>query len=458
MLDADLARSTATLEGALATAKAQRQRSVEQLAQWVRIPSLTGEEGAGQVHMRALLAEAGAEIDESEPDVEAMFAAHPDVAQYPTHWQHDLILPYGDLPTFPALRASGLTNVLNYDGRPNLVGTWRGEGGGRSLILNGHVDTVTIEPRADWTRDPFGAEIADGLMYGRGTSDMKGGVMAALMAVTYLREAGIRLRGDVSLQVVVNEEHAGNGTLDLVRRGFRADAAVVLEPTSNTIAYSHPGGLYWQVTLTGVPRSPGARWNGTELEGLGAIDALPPVIEALLGLERNYNADTPTGQKAPFALTIGRVSGGHYETSSAAHAELKGGAYFAPALGSIADVMASFRAAIDEANRTDPRLVRHPAKLEFLHHDDATAQSPELDVARVMGSVLANRGGDGTAHPGHFCCDMRHLVNQGGIPSIIFGPGTIAQAHKPDEYIPIADYEQAIEHLMAFIAEWCGVA
>ncbi|HMO28930.1 M20/M25/M40 family metallo-hydrolase [Enterovirga sp.] len=458
MWEADLARTSVTLEGAIASAHAQQERSIGRLAEWVRIPSLTGEEGAAQAHMRAWMEAAGADIHQSEPDVEAMFAAYPDVAQYPTHWQHDLILPYADLPSFAALQASGLSNVLNYDGRPNLVGTWRGEGGGRSLILNGHVDTVTVEPRAAWTRDPFGAEIVDGLMYGRGTSDMKGGVMAALMAVTYLREAGIRLRGDVSLQSVVNEEHAGNGTLDLVRRGFRADAAVVLEPTSNTIAVSHPGGLYWQVSLTGVPRSPGARWNGTELEGLGAIDALPPVIEALLALEARYNAGTPRCQKAPFALTIGRVSGGHYETSSAAEAQLKGGAYFAPSLGSVTDVMANFRDAITEANRTDPRLRRHPAKLEFLHHDDATAQGVDHEIARVMGAVLAGRGADGIAHQGHFCCDMRHLVNQGGIPSIVFGPGSIAQAHKPDEHIPVADYVAAIEHLMAFIAEWCGVA
>lgn len=458
MLASDLAQLHSQLDKALAAARAQRDRSVRHLADFVSTPSLTGEEGPGQDYMRELLRKAGADIHDAEPDVEAMFAAHPDVAQYPTHWQHDLILPYADLPTFEALQASGLETVLNYDGRPNLVGSWRGEGGGRSLILNGHVDTVTIEPRAGWTRDPFGAEIADGLMYGRGASDMKGGVMAALMAITYLREAGIRLRGDVSLQCVVNEEHAGNGTLDLVRRGFRADAAVILEPTSNTIAISHPGGLYWQVSLTGVPRSPGARWNGTELEGLGAIDALPPVIEALLALEARYNAGTPQGQKAPFALTIGRVSGGHYETATAAEAQLKGGAYFAPSLGSVTEVMAAFREAIAQANRTDPRLRRHPARLEFLHHDDATAQSEDLEIARVMGAVLAGRGGDGNPYQGHFCCDMRHLVNQGGIPSIVFGPGSIAQAHKPDEYIPIADYEAAIEHLIVFIAEWCGIA
>ena len=152
---------------------------------------------------------------------------------------------------------------------------------------------MTLEPREDWTRDPFGAEIADGRMYGRGTSDMKGGVMAALMALSYLREAGAPLRGDVIFQSVVNEEHAGNGTLDLVRRGYKADGAVVLEPTRRTVSVSHPGGLYWQVTVPGEPRSPGARWAGTRQEGVSAVEKLPAIIAALLEMERRYNA-TPT--------------------------------------------------------------------------------------------------------------------------------------------------------------------
>lgn len=172
------------LAAALALAAANEARSVDALAAFVRIPSLTGEEGDGQAHVAALLRGLGAEVDCTEPDVDAMFAAFPDIAQYPTHWQHDLILPYAELPTAAALRESGLEKVLNYRNRPNVVGVLKGTGGSRSLILNGHVDTVTIEPREAWTRDPFGAELADGMMYGRGTSDMKGGLMAAILAVT----------------------------------------------------------------------------------------------------------------------------------------------------------------------------------------------------------------------------------------------------------------------------------
>ena len=406
------------LDDALALVQRSRERSVRALADLVRIPSLTGEEGAAQESVAATLRAIGAGVEMHEPDVEGMFARFPDVAQYPTHWQHDLILPYETLPTYRALKASGLENVLNYRGRPNVVGRIAGTGGGRSLILNGHIDCVTVEPAAEWTHGPFSADIEDGRMYGRGTSDMKGGLVAALMAVTYLHEAGVRLKGDVIVQSVVNEEHAGNGTLDLVARGIKADAAVVLEPTGNRIALSHPGGLYWKVSVPGVPRSPGARWNGAEQVGVSAIEKLPALIEALLATERDYNerVGTPGDGVAAFAMVMGKISGGTYETVTANRTVMRGGAYFRPEAGSVIDVMAAFRARIAAANAADPFLAANPARLEFLHHDDSTDQKGEVLHARCMAHQLFGQGRDGAFHPGPFACDMRHLVNQGGIP------------------------------------------
>ncbi len=448
------------LQAALDLAARSEADSIAALAEFVRIPSLTGEEGEGQRHIAALLRAMGAEVTEAEPDVAALFERFPHIAQYPTHWQHDLILPYAELPTAEALQASGLTDVLNYHGRPNVVGVFKGSGGGRSLILNGHVDTVTVEPRDAWTRDPFGAEIADGLMYGRGTSDMKGGLMAAIMALRFLREAGVKLRGDVILQSVVNEEHAGNGTLDLVRRGFTADAAVVLEPTGNTVFVSHPGGLYWQVEVPGIPRSPGARWQGERQEGVSAIERLPEVITALTGMEQDYNRLKPNDPLeqglAAFALVMGRIQGGHYDTVTAGELTLKGSAYFSGRVGSVQDVMQRFRETIGQVNRGNRHLRCDPVQLAFLHHDDSVRQPPDLPVARAMAGTLGARGGAASVQHGPFCCDMRHLVNQGGMPAIIFGPGTIAQAHKPDEHIPLDEYLACIGHLIAFIHGWCN--
>lgn len=454
-------RAAAGRDEALAIAARAREESVAALATLVKIPSLTGEEGPAQAHMAASLRALGADVLEAEPDVERLFERFPHIAQYPTHWQHDLILPYAELPTYAALRASGLGNVLNYERRPNVVGVFKGTGGGRSLILNGHIDTVTIEPSEEWTQDPFAARIVDRMMFGRGTSDMKGGLMAAVMAMTYLRRAGVRLRGDVIVQSVVNEEHAGNGTLDLVRRGISADAAIVLEPTNNTVAVSHPGGLYWQVKVPGRARSPGARWSQAGQDGVSAIEKLPAVIGSLLDLEKRYNAvandDPMEAGRAPFSLVIGKVAGGHYETVTAGEVTMRGGAYFAPGVGEIVDVMGEFRGAIARANAGDPFLSAEPAKIEFLHHDDSARQSPQIPVATQMCRVLAGRGGHGHVRPGPFCCDLRHLVNQGGIPSIIFGPGTIAQAHKPDEHIDLGEYLDCIEHLIDFVFAWCNL-
>lgn len=448
----------ASVDAAIDLARQETDGSIKTLADFVKVPSLTGEEGVAQEWVSAILTEIGLETEVKPLDIEATFAAFPDIAQYPTHWEHDLILPYSTLPTYEALKASGLENVLNYEGRPNVVATLRGTGGGRSLILNGHVDTVTIEPKDEWTKDPFGAEISDGRMYGRGTSDMKGGVVAAMMAVRFLKRAKVKLRGDVLLQCVVNEEHAGNGSLDLMRQGCRADAAIVLEPTENRVAVDHPGGLYWQIRVPGVQRSPGARWRNGEVEGVSAIEKLPIVVQALERLEREFvdSADTHENSRAPFSLVMGTVTGGFYETVTAGEVVLRGSAYFAPHTGSVRDIMERFRTCISTVNENDDFLSMHPARLEFLHHDDSTHQDATIAPAETMVKIT---GGNAAASvvPGPFCCDMRHLVNQGGIPSIIFGPGTIAQAHKPDEHIEISQYLESIEHLIYFIAEWCEV-
>lgn len=454
--------NSVSLDAALALAAASTKESIDTLAEFVRIPSLTGEEGKAQAWVLAKLAGMGLAAEKRRLDIAATFAAFPNVAQYPTHWQHDLVITYQELPTYDALMASEFKDVLTYDDRPNVVGTLSGTGGGRSLVLNGHVDTVTVEPAGEWTKDPFGAEIVGDLMYGRGTSDMKGGVTAALMALTFLQRAGVKLRGDVVMQCVVNEEHAGNGTLDLVRQGCAADGAIVLEPTSNHVAVSHPGGLYWQVRVPGVQRSPGARWKDGVLDGTSAIEKLPAIIAALRGIEEEFSGhlshDPLEEGRAPFSLVMGKISGGYYETVTADEVVLRGSAYFAPHIGSIAQVMERFRSAIAAANASDPFLSSHPAQLEFLHHDDSTSQDPGIPPARVMLAILDQQGAERGIIPGPFCCDLRHIVNQGGIPGIIFGPGTIAQAHKPDEHIRLSEYLESIPLLMRFISTWCGVS
>jgi acetylornithine deacetylase len=432
---------------------------VDLLGQLVRIPSLTGEEGKGQEFVAGYLRSLGLQLDQWEPDVKELFDRYPEVAQYPTHWQHDLILPYETLPSYEALVESKKTDVLNYDGRANVVGTLKGEGGGKSLILNGHIDTVTVEPADEWTHDPFGAEIAAGTMYGRGVSDMKAGVIAGLIALECLVELRVPLRGDVIFQSVVNEEHAGNGTLSCVARGYTADAAIVMEPTKNEVWNGNTGGVYWGARLKGRPRPTGARWAGRTQQGVSAMERLPHVINHLMELERRLNAkashpDLP--EQNSLSITIGRVRGGHYDTVTASECVLNGCAYFGSEVGSVLEVMEHLRQAIARANEDDSLLKEMPAEVFFLHHDDTSEVDSDEPIIRTLVSVGEKvMGQKPSVYRGNVSCDMRHLVNQGKIPTLVFGPGSWDLIHSPDEFIPLRAMVPSIQTLALTIYEWC---
>ena len=146
-----------------------REKLIEDLKTIIRIPSLTGYEGEAQKFIRAQYEGLGMDVDVFEPDMKELFRKYPDIAQYPTSHEPELelIIPCRDGKcTYEGWLESGYADRLNYKGRPNVVGTLKGTGGGRSLILNGHVDNVTLGDLSRWEHDPFGAEEKDGRIYG----------------------------------------------------------------------------------------------------------------------------------------------------------------------------------------------------------------------------------------------------------------------------------------------------
>jgi acetylornithine deacetylase len=438
----------------------KRAASIDFLSQLIKIPSLTGEEGLAQSFLSDQASKLGMAVELSEPNLELTFQKYPESAQYPTHWQHDLILPYEELPSYDALVKSGKMDVLNYRGRPNLVATLKGSGGGRSLLLTGHIDTVTIEPKDDWKFDPFGAQIVDGLMYGRGASDMKGGISAAFLAIKFLVEAGVHLRGDIIFASCVNEEHSGNGTLSLVAQGLNADAAIVTEPTSNCIYVTTPGDVYWEILIDGLPRSPGVRWEGNSLVGVSAIEKVTPVLNALLAVERDHNNLKPHPMhrdKNPFSCVIGEISGGTYPTVTAHSCKVRGCMYFSPGLGSVNQIMTRIKERLHQETKADQWLKDHPVKLQFLHHRNSATSSEHNPIVNALQNAAKSVNpcaGNITGSP--FCTDMEYLVNQAGIPTVIFGPGSIEYAHKSNECIPVEEYIQCIKSLALAIYKWCA--
>ena len=443
----------------LAKVEENEKEIIELLRTVIKIPSLTGEEGEAQEYIAKYLRDLGMQVDVWEPDIEEMFDLYPESAQYPTHWQHDLILPYDRFPTYDELIKTGKIEVLNYKKRPNVIGTLKGQGGGKSLLLNGHIDNVTVEPQDDWTHDPFGAEVLEGKIYGRGACDMKGGLVAALAAIQCLIETGVSLKGDVIFTSVVNEEHSGGGALSMICKGITADAAIVTEPSENHIYIAHPGDVYWQLLVEGIPRSPGARWKGQEMVGVSAIEKLPLIIQALLKLEEDYNNCTPHPLYAklkPFSCVFGEINGGTYATATASQCVLRGCVYFSPGLGSVGDIMEGIRNYIEKGTQKDPWFQAHPVKTVFLRHKNTAIIDKNEPIVKTVNDCAKIVGGNDSLITGAtYGADMELFVNLSQIPTIIYGPGSIVSAHKPDEFISIDDYLTGVKTLALSIYHWC---
>ncbi|MFX0198771.1 MAG: ArgE/DapE family deacylase [Candidatus Hodarchaeota archaeon] len=443
----------------LAKVEEKEKEITELLRRVIRIPSLTGEEGEAQEFLADYLKDLGMEVSIWEPDVKEIFDKFPEVAQYPSHWKHDLILSYDRFASYEELVKTGKIELLNYKNRPNVVGVLKGLGGGRSLLLTGHIDNVTVEPKSDWTHDPFGAEIVNGKIYGRGASDMKGGLIAALSAIQCVIEAGVPLKGDVIFASAVNEEHSGNGTLSMVCKGVTADAAIVHEPSENQIFVAHTGDVYWQLTAKGVPRSPGARWDGKEMVGVSAIEKLPSVIQSLLGLEEEHNkmkADPLYEMKNPFSCVIGEVSGGTYAGATASRCILRGCVYFSPGLGSVSEIMDRIKEYIAKGTQSDPWFEDHPVETAFLRHKNCTKIDKDHPIVKtVYDCSKAVNGKDPSILGSPYGTDMETLVNLGKIPTVIYGPGSITYAHKADELISIDEYISSVKVLALTIYRWC---
>src|ERR671912_680724 len=173
----------------------------------------------------------------------------------------------------------------SYENRPNVVGLRRGSGGGRSILLNAHIDTVDPGDPAAWTHDPLSGAVEGGLLYGRGSCDMKGGIVTYLTAMDALSDLGLNLRGDVTVAATVGEESGGLGALSTVLRGYRADVALITEPTRLALVPAQGGSLVFRLTVPG--RSAHAAVRD---EGVSALEKFVPIFEDLIRLEEERNA------------------------------------------------------------------------------------------------------------------------------------------------------------------------
>lgn len=337
-----------------------------------------------------------------------------------------------------------------------LVGRLPGTGGGRSLMFNCHVDVVPPGDLTAWSDDPFSGRVHDDMVYGRGACDMKGGLVAALFAVRALRR--VPLRGDVLIACVPGEEDGGLGTYALLRRGWRAGACVVPEPTGLDVAPANAGALTFRLRVRGR-----AVHAARRDAGVSAIEKFWPIFAALRDLERRRNADVDPLMRRwnlAYAIEIGTVRAGDWPSSVPGDLVAEG--RMGVALGETEHAARhALELAVADACATDAWLSRHPVEVEWWGGRFASGRLPDDDGGLLERLTEAHTGVTGDAPTlwgAPYGSDLRLLTGIGGIPTVQYGPGDAALAHAPDERVPLDEVAVTARTLTTLALTHCETA
>jgi acetylornithine deacetylase len=324
-------------------------------------------------------------------------------------------------------------------GRPNVVGVLDGRAAGRSLMFCGHTDTVGISGM----RRPFEAEIRDGRLYGRGAQDMKGGVAAMIAAVRHIVESGGLERGRVIVAAVVDEEHESIGADALVTR-WRADAAVVTEPTDLDIAVAHKG-FQWIALETRGRAAHGSR----PLEGRDAILRMGRVLARLEALDRRLQRTSSHALLGAASLHASLIEGGHELSSYPSRASLQ---FERRTLPGEAD-----DAALAEANTILADLAREDPEFEgearLVFGRDAYEIEAGHELPALLTSAAKGAGCRASTVGMTFWTDAA-ILGAAGIPSVLFGPGG-AGLHSIEEYVVLDEVCRCRDALVGLARAWC---
>ncbi|MEV0290094.1 ArgE/DapE family deacylase [Kribbella sp. NPDC050820] len=396
-------------------------RIVDDLRELVRIPSVDGTaaESDVQAWCAGRLGELGLAVD---------------------HWRIDLPDVTAD-PEFPGMevereQAWGCVGVLGGPGTPG-------------LILNGHVDVV---PPGLWPEgDPFSARIEDGVMWGRGTCDMKGGGAAILGAVAAIVASGIQLRKPLVVHTVVGEEDGGLGAFATLRRGHTGEACLIAEPTAGCVIPANSGSLTFRLEIPGL-----ATHGSTRTRGVSAIEKFVVIQAALQALEAERNRDPhPLLAHLELAnpLSVGTIQSGDW-ASTVPDVLIAEGRYGVRLGESLPAAREAFESAVAEACAKDDWLRDHPVKVTWpggafasgLLADDDPLLTDTLDAAGDPAPEV--RGAP-------YGSDLRQYA-AAGIPTLQYGPGDVRYAHATDEHVRLDEVLHAARTYALLALRRCG--
>jgi acetylornithine deacetylase len=417
------------IERRLREAIADRKDEIVALARdLIRFPSTKGNEADAQRFYADKLRELGAEVESFEPDIEKMR-------------QH---------PAFVSERET-------FAGSPVVAGVLKGAGGGRSIILCGHMDVV--DPGVgQWTHSPWDPVVKDGKLYGRGAVDMKGGAAAHYTAVKVIRQMGVKLKGDVTILSTIDEECGSTGILSLIDRGYKADAAICTEPVSLKITVATTGSTWFKIKVFGK-----SAHGGVAYAGVNALYKAIPIIERIQKLEEERRlrlfGTVPiyNGAPIPFCAGVNKIQGGTWPAIVPAEVTLEGRVGLSP-LEKVEDVHKELEEAVYSVARADPWLRDHMPAIEYYKSrwNSGCVAEDHAFVETLRGAYKQVRGTEGEFAGMFACSDSGTLIQFGGVPAVDFGPGPQNMAHQTDEYVDIEDLVTTSQIVAAAILDWCG--
>ena len=404
-----------------------RETIIAFLKKLISFPSVTGEELGIQKFIAGKIEEMGLEVDMWEPD-------HEELKRHPAYVPTD-----GE-----------------YANRPNVVGIYKGSGGGRSLLFNGHVDVIPPGPEDSWQHKPWATVTEGQRLFGRGASDMKSGLAAMTMALDAIIKSGVKLKGDVFLEYTVDEEQTGNGTLACVIRGYKSDAGICCETTSLHVQPACIGRIWFEILVRGKPAGIQRRY-----EGVNAIEKGYAVTRAVSDLERMRIEDVHhplyPDNLSTLPCMVGVFQSGSFASAFPDTCLLKGSIATVP--GEDTDrVKQRFVDHILAFSRTDPWLRNNPPEVKFVGYcGDPAEISPDHPIVTTLSSQYRDIVGETPQVTGRQgAADTRYLIKYGETPTVIFGPGLTEQMHATDEWVNIDDVVTATKILAWTVMQWCS--
>jgi acetylornithine deacetylase len=403
---------------------------VTEVADLVRAPSVSGsdEESAIQARLASRLRGLGLEVD---------------------HWQ----IPLAELVAVDGFPGMEVERREAW----GLVGRLPGTGsGGPSLMLNAHVDVVPPGARLAWTRgEPFSGAVTGGAVFGRGSCDMKAGLVAALWVVHALAALKVPLDGDLVLACVPGEEDGGLGTFATLARGWRADACVIPEPTGLDLVPASAGALGFRLHVPGRAAHASRRTTG-----VSAVEKFLPVFRALRELEAHRNRSPDplmTRWDIAYPIEIGTVHAGDW-SSTVPDLLVAEGRHGVALDEPAAEAREAFETAIAGACAADPWLRDHPVRVEWWGGQFAPGRTdsnaPIVAAMRRAHAAVSGRPQQLWGAP--YGSDLRLMADIGGVPTVHYGPGAPELAHAPDEHVPIDDLLTATRALAVLALTWCA--